>query len=178
MLRSDLTPETRLASPTEVGIGQSRVGGGTPAPGSTRAIGPHPSLPEPAHEFGKDSRLAMEHRTNAARMAIATTVSLGACDVAAVRYLLTEAGLNRARVEPIDVGELTRYDRPALLFRRHRRRCGNVTTKPNSQRAGMRRVRKDDPSSLGSGVKPDWRAPARGAPERLLKLQLCRKPAV
>ena len=35
-----------------------------------------------------------------------------ACDVAAVRYLLTAAGLNKARPEPIDVGELARYDRP------------------------------------------------------------------
>jgi hypothetical protein len=53
-------------------------------------------------EFGQD-RL---------RTAIATTVSLGACDVGAVRYLLTEARLNKARAEPIDVGELARYDRP------------------------------------------------------------------
>ena len=40
------------------------------------------------------------------------TVSLGACDVAAVRYLLTEASLQRAPAAPIDVGELARYDRP------------------------------------------------------------------
>jgi len=53
-------------------------------------------------EFGQD-RL---------HTAIATTVSLGACDVAAVRYLLNEAGLNKARAEPVDVGELARYDRP------------------------------------------------------------------
>jgi hypothetical protein len=33
-------------------------------------------------------------------------------DVAAVRYLLTEAGLRKARPEPIDVGALARYDRP------------------------------------------------------------------
>jgi transposase len=44
--------------------------------------------------------------------AIATTVSLGACDVGAVRYLLTEARLNKPRAAPIDVGELARYDRP------------------------------------------------------------------
>jgi hypothetical protein len=42
----------------------------------------------------------------------AATVSLGACDVAAVRYLLTEAGLHKARAEPVDVGALARYDRP------------------------------------------------------------------
>jgi hypothetical protein len=44
--------------------------------------------------------------------AVAATVSLGACDVAAVRYLLTEAGLHKARPEPVDVGVLARYDRP------------------------------------------------------------------
>jgi transposase len=46
------------------------------------------------------------------RVAVASTVSLGACDVAAVRYLLTEAGLHKARPDPIDVGALARYDRP------------------------------------------------------------------
>ena len=46
------------------------------------------------------------------RVAVASAVALGACDVAAVRYLLTEAGLRKAQPEPIDVGELARYDRP------------------------------------------------------------------
>ena len=46
------------------------------------------------------------------RTAVATTVSLGACDVAAVRYLLTEAGLHKAQPDPVDVGALARYDRP------------------------------------------------------------------
>ncbi len=46
------------------------------------------------------------------RAAITTAVSLGACDVAAVRYLLTEAGLHKGRSHAIDVGELARYDRP------------------------------------------------------------------
>ena len=32
--------------------------------------------------------------------------------VAAVRYLLSEAGLHKARPEPVDVGALARYDRP------------------------------------------------------------------
>jgi hypothetical protein len=41
-----------------------------------------------------------------------STVSHGACDVAAVRYLLTEAGLHKPRPEPVDVGALARYDRP------------------------------------------------------------------
>ena len=46
------------------------------------------------------------------RGAVASAVSLGACDVAAVRYLLTEAGLHKARPDPVDVGALARYDRP------------------------------------------------------------------
>jgi len=46
------------------------------------------------------------------REAVASTVSLGACDVAAVRYLLTESGLRKAQPLPVDVGELARYDRP------------------------------------------------------------------
>ena len=46
------------------------------------------------------------------RTAVASTVSLGACDVAAVRYLLTEASLHKARPDPVDVGALARYDRP------------------------------------------------------------------
>ena len=53
-------------------------------------------------EFGQD-RLCK---------AIAATVALGACDVAAVRYLLTEAGLHKAEPDPVDVGALARYDRP------------------------------------------------------------------
>ncbi len=53
-------------------------------------------------EFGHD-RLAA---------AVATTVSLGACDVAAVRYLLTEAVLQKTPSAPMDVGALARFDRP------------------------------------------------------------------
>lgn len=45
------------------------------------------------------------------RAAVAATVSHGACDVAAVRYLLTEAGLHKVRPEPVDIGALARYDR-------------------------------------------------------------------
>jgi hypothetical protein len=44
--------------------------------------------------------------------AVASTVSHGACDVAAVRYLLTEASLHKPRPAPIDVGALASYDRP------------------------------------------------------------------
>ncbi len=46
------------------------------------------------------------------RVAITTAVSLGACDVAAVRFLLTQAGLHEGQPYTIDVGELARYDRP------------------------------------------------------------------
>ena len=46
------------------------------------------------------------------RAAITTAVSLGACDVAAVRYLLTEAALRKGQPSVIDVGDLARYDRP------------------------------------------------------------------
>ena len=53
-------------------------------------------------EFGHDTL----------RAAITTAVSLGACDVAAVRYLLTEAGLHRDQPHAIDLGALARYDRP------------------------------------------------------------------
>jgi transposase len=53
-------------------------------------------------EFGHDRLQA----------AVAATLSHGACDVAAVRYLLTEASLHKAQPAPIDVGTLARYDRP------------------------------------------------------------------
>ena len=44
--------------------------------------------------------------------AVASAVSHGACDVAAVRYLLTEAARQKARPVAVDVGALARYDRP------------------------------------------------------------------
>jgi transposase len=56
--------------------------------------------------------LGREYGHDPLRAAIARAVSLGACDVAAVRYLLTEAGLHRGPACAIDVGELARYDRP------------------------------------------------------------------
>ena len=47
------------------------------------------------------------------RVAVVQAVALGAWDIAAVRYLLTEAALRKAQPEPIEVGEeLARYDRP------------------------------------------------------------------
>jgi transposase len=56
--------------------------------------------------------LGREFGHAALQAAIATAVSLGACDVAAVRYLLTEAGLHKGQPQAIDVGALARYDRP------------------------------------------------------------------
>jgi transposase len=56
--------------------------------------------------------LGLEFGHDPLRVAITTAVSLGACDVAAVRYLLTEAALHKERAGAIDVGELARYDRP------------------------------------------------------------------
>ena len=51
-------------------------------------------------------------RTSGGSAAITAAVSLGACDVSAVRYLLTEAGLRKEPPPAIDVGMLARYDRP------------------------------------------------------------------
>jgi len=65
-------------------------------------------------EFGHD-RLAV---------AVAAAVSAGAVDVAAVRYLLTEAGLHKTHPEPIDVGELARFDRPPPSFADYDLLCG------------------------------------------------------
>jgi transposase len=57
-------------------------------------------------EFGHD-RLAV---------AVGAAVAAGAADVAAVRYLLTESRLHKTHPDPIDVGELARYDRPPPNF--------------------------------------------------------------
>ena len=56
--------------------------------------------------------LGREFGHDALRSAITTAVSLGACDVAAVRYLLTEAALRKGPPAAVDVGALARYDRP------------------------------------------------------------------
>jgi hypothetical protein len=53
-------------------------------------------------EFGDERR----------QTAIAAAVSLGACDVAAVRYLLIDGTLRKAAPVALDVGALARYDRP------------------------------------------------------------------
>jgi hypothetical protein len=56
--------------------------------------------------------LGREFGEEKVRAAIASAVSLGASDVAAVRYLLGQAGLQKAPPVPVDVGRLARYDRP------------------------------------------------------------------
>ena len=53
----------------------------------------------PRHGGGADAGTRFGH--DHLRTAIAATVSHGACDVAAVRYLLTEAGLHQARPQPM-----------------------------------------------------------------------------
>ena len=56
--------------------------------------------------------LGREFGHDRVRAAVTAAVALGACDVAAVRYLLTATALHKAGPEPIDVGALARYDRP------------------------------------------------------------------
>ena len=56
--------------------------------------------------------LGREFGEEKVRAAVASAVSLGASDVAAVRYLLGEAELQKAPAVPVDVGSLARYDRP------------------------------------------------------------------
>ena len=56
--------------------------------------------------------LGQEFGHDRLRTAVAASVSHGACDVAAVRYLLTEVALHKAHPATIDVGALARYDRP------------------------------------------------------------------
>jgi hypothetical protein len=46
------------------------------------------------------------------RTAVAEAVAHGACDVGAVRYLLTAAELRRPAPATLEVGQLACYDRP------------------------------------------------------------------
>lgn len=52
------------------------------------------------------------HGYDRLRQAVESTLEMGSCDVATVRYLLTADQLNRAPAEAIDVGLLCRYERP------------------------------------------------------------------
>lgn len=94
-LRNGVGSVAGLPATTSCGTGCTRHGkqNGTRAMMAVLALG---------REFGQD-RL---------RTAVASAVSHGACDVAAARYLLTGAGLQKARPEPVDVGVLALYDRP------------------------------------------------------------------
>ena len=53
--------------------------------------------------------LGREFGNERLQVAVASTVSHGVCDVATVRYLLTEASLHKPRPDPIDVGALASY---------------------------------------------------------------------
>jgi hypothetical protein len=57
-------------------------------------------------------QLGKEFGHDAVRQAVDTAVTLGCWDSSAVRYLLTCAGQRRPAPEAIEVGGLTRYDRP------------------------------------------------------------------
>jgi hypothetical protein len=56
--------------------------------------------------------LGREFGHEALRAAVASAVSLGACDVGAVRYLLTARALQKSSPALVDVGALVRFDRP------------------------------------------------------------------
>jgi hypothetical protein len=57
-------------------------------------------------------QLGKEFGHDALRRAVETAVTLGCSDSSAVRYLLTCAGQQRPVPEAVEVGGLTRYDRP------------------------------------------------------------------
>jgi hypothetical protein len=57
-------------------------------------------------------QLGKEFGHDALRQAVDTAVKLGCSDSSAVRYLLTCVGQRRPAPEAIEVGGLTRYDRP------------------------------------------------------------------
>ncbi len=57
-------------------------------------------------------QLGREFGHDRLREAVAGAVALGACDVTAVRYLLTEASLHKEPPNAVDVGCLAAYDRP------------------------------------------------------------------
>jgi hypothetical protein len=76
------------------------------------------------------------------RTAVAATVSLGACDVAAVRHLLTEANLHKARPEPVEVGALARYDRPLQISPTTTRcSCPRHAREPHDERLSGESIR-------------------------------------
>jgi transposase len=62
------------------------------------------------------------------RRAVSAAVTHGACDLGAVRYLLTAAELRRAPPMPIEVGPLVRFDRPPPTMTGYDRLLGRGVT--------------------------------------------------
>jgi transposase len=57
-------------------------------------------------------QLGKTHGYETLRRAVESALEMGSCDVSTVRYLMTAKQLDRSRVEPIDVGVLSCYERP------------------------------------------------------------------
>jgi transposase len=57
-------------------------------------------------------QLGKTHGYETLRQAVESALEMGSCDVSTVRYLMTAGQLDRGRPEPIDVGPLSRYERP------------------------------------------------------------------
>jgi transposase len=57
-------------------------------------------------------RLGRTHGYERLREVVESALELGSCDVSTVQYLMTAGQLDRVRPEPIDVGELSCYERP------------------------------------------------------------------
>lgn len=57
-------------------------------------------------------RLGKTHGYEKLRQVVESALEMGSCDVSTVRYLMTAEHLDRACPEPIDVGSLSRYERP------------------------------------------------------------------
>jgi hypothetical protein len=60
--------------------------------------------------------LGKAHGQDALRAAVETALSLGSCDVAAVRHLLLARQLRRPACEAIELGVLERYERPLPMM--------------------------------------------------------------
>lgn len=58
-------------------------------------------------------RLGREHGWGRLEQAVGQAVEMGCWDASAVKYLVTAEGLDRRQLERLEVGELSRYERPA-----------------------------------------------------------------
>jgi len=56
--------------------------------------------------------LGRQHGYGRLRQAVESALEMGSSDAGAVRYLLTAEGLERPQPELLDVGVLSRYERP------------------------------------------------------------------